>query len=306
MEFYDDQWKYFVEIGAWPKRSYFAPQDWITNFTEEEKPFAKRLLEKFTFFSDEMVKQLFKSSFLSISKDIILNKYSLSDAQVEWGNFLKNVYILKITGEDPSDADSGYLFSRWSRDLLGVPEDRLIQPAKAYELIRAGIPANFIFVDDFVGSGQQFVNFWFNENFVENNSFALLTNSESSCKFFYCPTICTDLGKKFINQYCPKVSLRPAHFYGDIHCALNPDSYIWRKFDNGGPDFIRSASLRAGIPDSNGSVTVKPDGDKIVSWEGYQKLGLCLSFGHGWPDATLPIFYFNQNGWKPLLKKDSL
>jgi len=306
MEFYDDQWKYFVEIGAWPKRSNFAPQDWITNFTEEEIPFAKRLLEKFTFFSDEMVKQLFKSSFLSISKDIISNKRSFADAQIEWGKFLENVYILKVTGEDPSDADSGYLFSRWARDLLGIPENRLIQPDKAYEIISSGVPANFIFVDDFVGSGQQFVTFWFNQNFVKDTSFASLTDSGTNCKFFYCPTICTDLGKKFINTHCSIVSLRPAHFYGEIHCALNPNSYIWRKFDHGGPDFIRKASLRAGIPDTNGSVTVLPDGNKIVSWEGYQKLGLCLSFGHGWPDATLPIFYFNQNGWKPLLKKDSL
>lgn len=306
MEFYDDQWKYFVDIGAWPKRNNFAPKDWLSNFTEEEKPYAKRLLEKFTFFSEDMVRQLFKSSFISISKYVITDKTNIYNAKNEWSNYLDNVYVLKVTGEEPSDADSGYLFSRWARDLLGVSEERLIQPSKAFELISSGDPINFIFVDDFVGSGNQFIEFWQNQNFSKNVSFASLTASRTNCSFIYCPTICTDYGRDQINRFCPMVKLIAAHFYGEVHNALNSHSYIWRNFRDGGPEFIKEVSLKIGIPDLSGGVNVNSNGTKIVSWQGYLKLGLALSFAHGWPDATLPIFYFNENGWKPLLKKDEL
>ena len=38
-------------------------------------------------------------------------------------------------------------------------------------------------------------------------------------------------------------------------------------------------------------------------WEGFHKLGLGLAFEHSTPDASLPIFYSQVNGWAPLVRR---
>lgn len=303
----DDQWKYFIDTGIWPKRNQFAPQEWMTNFDNHEKDFAKRLLDKFTYFSEDMVRQLFKSSFLSLSRHVISDKSDSVLSLIEWSTFLDNLYILKVTGEEPSNADSGYIFTRMARDILGIPENRLIEPLTAYQIMQSDPKANFVFVDDFVGSGSQFYKFWCIQQFYPNCTFKQISISYPQNRFFYCPTICTQKGFELIESYCSPVKVVPAHFYTDMHNALNPDSYIWRDFSKDGPDFVKNISRKAKIPDlPDAGVIVKPDGTKIVSWQGYLELGLLLAFSHGWPDATLPLFYHNEGGWKPLLKKGEL
>ncbi|ENX32965.1 MULTISPECIES: phosphoribosyltransferase-like protein [Acinetobacter] len=301
----DDQWKYFVDTGVWPKRNQFAPQEWITNFDSDEQRFARRLLEKFSYFSEDMVRQLFKSSFISLSKYVLKDKNDTNLSAREWEEFLNNLYILKVTGENPSDADSGFIFTRMSRDILGIPESRLLNSSTFIQTIQSNPKANFVFVDDFVGSGSQFVTLWKEQKIAEGVTFDSLYKSYSNHRFFYCPAICTKRGYDYIKSNCP-VEVIPAHLYTDLHNALNPDSYIWRDFSKDGPIFIRDMSVKAGIPELNGGVHELGDGNKIVSWQGYLSLGLTLAFNHGWPDATLPLFYHSERDWKPLLKKGEL
>lgn len=47
----------------------------------------------------------------------------------------------------------------------------------------------------------------------------------------------------------------------------------------GNLDFIKEISMKVGIPElENAGVIVNADGTKIVSWQGYLKLGLVLGF----------------------------
>lgn len=306
MNLLDDEFTKLVDIGVWPERKYFSPNDWLENFTSEELPYAKRLLKSFIYFSDDMITQMFRSNFMAISKSIIPNskKSNYGFADVEWHNFLDNCYIVKVTGEEPSDADSGYIFTRMARDALGIPENRLKTVSEAFQIISSGINAHFVFVDDFVGSGNQFVDFW-QGYFDTPHCFETLAQ-DTLCTFHYIPIICTEIGKLRIQQDCTRVNLIASHFVGKEYSALHNESYIWKGFQAGGPEFVQSASIRAGISQANGGVQDNGDGTKLVSWEGFHKLGLAIGFKHGTPDATLPIFYFNERGWKPLINRDSL
>jgi hypothetical protein len=58
---------------------------------------------------------------------------------------------------------------------------------------------------------------------------------------------------------------------------------------------VKAVSARIGIPDSGGAV--------VNDWQGFHCLGLSLAFYDSVPDATLPIFYWEENGWNPLIKK---
>lgn len=297
-----ERWRYMVAAGLWPKKANFDPAAWMSNFSYDEQPIAQRLLEGFTFFSDELVKQMFRSAFLNLSALVVLNKNVYADAKTQWACFVDSMLVVRVTGETPNDTDSGFTFARLARDILMLSEQQIVAPDKALELLARGYKGNILFVDDFVGSGNQFCDTWKRLYSTNIGWFSFKQLSESlDCKvrFFYCPVICTELGRVNIQQGCGNmVHIVPAHFFGSQQSALSIDSSIWRDdMRTEGPDFVRTASNRAGIPNLNGNEGC---------YQGFHKLGLALAFAHGYPDATLPLFYHDANGWKPLIRKGTL
>ena len=60
----------------------------------------------------------------------------------------------------------------------------------------------------------------------------------------------------------------------------------------GAHEFLFEASRRAGIVDELGS-----------NWAGFENLALPLAFFHCVPDATLPLYFWERNGWSPLIRR---
>lgn len=297
-----ERWRYMVTTGLWPKKANFDPAAWLSNFNADELPLAQRLLEGFTFFSDELVKQMFRSAFIDVSKLVVTHKDEYPTAQCQWARFVDSIVVVRVTGEVPRDADSGFTFARLARDVLQVPEERIIGPELSLSYLARGGEGNVLFVDDFVGSGNQFCDTWerLYATDVGEVSFKELT-SQASCKarFFYCPVVCTETGRKNISQRCGNVvQIAPAHFFGSAQSVHSENSAIWREdMRTEGPEFVRTASARAGIPYLNGGEGC---------WMGFHKLGLALAFSHGYPDATIPLFYSTNNNWQPLIRKGTL
>ncbi len=148
-----------------------------------------------------------------------------------------------------------------------------------------------VFVDDFVGSGDQFRKTWQREYETPAGraSFATLAGAGAG-PFYYCPLVCAEAGRKEIADHCTGVRLWPTHLLPPQYCANHPASLIW-------PDalrpraqaFVEASSRRAGIPQHK-------------AW-GYGDLGLALAFSHGVPDSTLPILWWEENGWIPLVPR---
>jgi hypothetical protein len=293
-----ERWQYLVQVGLWPKKSIFDPSGWMSNFAPDEEKFALRLLEGFTYFSPELMAQMFHSAFLSLSQIVIARKDQYREAQQQWQDFVSSVLIVRVTGETPNDSDSGYAYARLARTKLGIPEDRIVRHDEALMLITHNSPpCNVVFVDDFVGSGNQFVETWRRIYDVAGYdiSFDIASKLEGNgSRFFYCPVICTETGKKNIADYCPDVKIISAHFFDSRHSVLANDSAIWREdMSVRGPEFVRVVSTRIGLPDLDG---------QVGCWRGFHKLGLALGFNEHAPDSTLPIFTTNINGWKPLIR----
>jgi hypothetical protein len=293
-----ERWQYLVQVGLWPKKSIFDPVSWMSNFEDDETKYALRLLEGFTYFSPDVMAQMFRTAFLSLSQIVVTEKSNYQTAQREWQSFLDSVLIVRVTGENPNDSDSGYIYSRLARTKLGIPEDHIVTHEEASVLMtHDDPPCNVVFVDDFVGSGSQFIETWKRPNNVAGiqASFEQISKLPGGKgRFYYCPVICTEEGKKNIGLFCSRVKIVPAHFFDSRHSALSSDSEIWRKdMRLAGPEFVRKASERAGLVDLNG---------EQGCWQGFQKLGLALGFNEYAPDATLPIFTTTRNGWKPLIR----
>jgi hypothetical protein len=270
----------------------------MSNFDDAERPFAARLLEGFTFFSNELVTAMFRTVFKNLSQVVLRNRSNYLAAANEWASFVDSVIVVRVAGQVTSEADSGYIFTRLSRDVLGIAEERLMSPRIALESLRKQPHQNVVFVDDFVGTGEQFVEMWervhqLSDSWASFKSLALTSGAES-IGFYYVPLICAELGRSHIAEKCPQVKLLPAHLLVPSYSALAADSVIWREdMAVTGPKFIERASDRAGLRDLDGNEGC---------WRGYRRLGLALSFEHGAPDATLPIFTVANGNWKPLIK----
>lgn len=286
-----------VDMQLWPGTASIAPKPWLDNFRRHEQVFARNLLSHFLYFSEPLVERLFAQSFLNLSRELreVGAPYPL--VLEKWRSFCDDLVITLVQGEEPNPTDSGFLFARKARQVLGVPEERVVTPEVALQKAMSGQTNNIVFVDDFVGSGNQFVTTW-NRAFgtgKTRHSFKSVMAGAQGRRVFYCNAISTERGVSRIKTQCPGVVISTAHTLPEAYNWLSPSSALWAApLLSDGPEIIRQASLRAGIPDRIGAVD---------DWRGYQELGLGLAFQHSVPDATLPLFYWEQNGWHPLVRR---
>lgn len=283
---------YFRDVGLWPRTEVVSPEQWLSNFTDEENPYAVQLLNSFQYFSEDLTNELFAAAFQGISSHVWL-KHGPSVASV-WASLVDRALICPVEGERPNPTDSGYLFARRARQLLEIDEARILRPRDAlFRLLASSAPV--VFVDDFVGSGNQFIDTW-TRLYAFPGTVGLSFKTVASVRggeFYYCPLVCTEYGAQRISTECPEVVVSAAHLVTARDGAFALDSRMWPpSLLRGATEFIRVASERAGIPAAGEN-----------GWKGFHELGLAVGFAHSVPDATLPIFYWENNGWNPLLRR---
>ena len=270
---------YFSDIGIWPKKTLLDPELWLSNFQDHEERHALYLLNAFMYFSTDLVDQIFSTSIRTIGRFM---------TRTQWKEFLDDVIVTLVTGEMPSPTDSGYGYTRKAR-ALGIPDSRILSHEEALGRLMGGFKGSVLFVDDFVGSGNQFVETWNRTPPNRFESFKALA-AGSRAKFYYCPAFCTQVGLTKINRECPEVTVKAGVLIPNNYGAFAQDSIIWpSQLSNTAEDFLHSASLRAGILESR--------------WRGFCSLGLTIAIEDSVPDATLPIIYWEENGWHPLMRR---
>lgn len=280
---------YFANVGLWPWKQELDPELWLENFQAAEKELAVHLLNSFMYYAEPLVDAIFGAALQSLSKSLIRLGDPLLTSQMTWRTFVDGAIITYVTGETPNPTDSGLMFARKARQRLEFREEQIMDPdAALVELLERG-PRPVVFVDDFVGSGRQFLATWSRQVAVGSLSVSFERLSrERGFTFYYCPALCTEYGMNQLRIHTPDVFVNPGHLIPSKYSAIAPDSVIWpadRRDD--GREFLRRTSARAGI----------------VAWEGFRRLGLALAFQHSVPDATLPIFYWDKNGWHPLIRR---
>lgn len=288
----------FVDFGLWPVLANLDPIRWLRNFNESEIEHAYHLLNAFMYYSDALVQQLFAAAFQNLSVLDRQDAWRFPEAKNAWQRLCESLIVTYVTGEHPNPTDSGYSFARKARQVLRIEEARIVAPDEALRQIFVAPDRPVLFVDDFVGSGQQFLTTWTRKYSVPalgDRSFAQHAQDRQG-RYFYCPAMCTAYGKRNIASHCGNaVVVSPGNLLPDENSAVHQNSVVWPDHLRlSGPQFVESASRRAGIPDNGGNVD---------DWRGFHKLGLTLSFSHSTPDATLPLFYWEQNGWHPLVRR---
>ena len=284
---------FFASIGIWPLKCDLNPELWLQNFTQSELNHALYLLNSFMYFNDTLVHEIFAAAVRTISRLMWQPNDNPTTLAQKWEEFVHTAIVTYVTGENPNPTDSGYTFAQKAR-AIGITEDRIVTPEKALRILQSGSEAPIIFVDDFVGSGSQFLTTWRRQYGSAGKTFEELAPITSN-EMYLCTAFCTECGLKYIQSECPRIRVNPGHLLSSNYSALAEDSIIWPSaLKSTAVEFIRSASERAGIPDTGGQVD---------DWRGFACLGLTIARQGSIPDATLPIFYWQKNGWQPLIRK---
>lgn len=284
---------YFVDVQLWPILSQLDPKGWLSNFRTNEMDHAVHLLYSFVFFSEKLIDELFVAAFQGLSRKRSMQGRTSSNVKKEWGTFINRAIITYVTGEVPRVTDSGYAFARKSRQLLGISEDHILSPEEAIKVLyNNNRPPPVVFVDDFVGSGDQFVSTWERKVKISRSGTTSFKSIAASGRvpIFYCPVLCTEFGYKRLIRQCAPTRIAPSHIVSGRYSAFHPKSVIWpTDLRPTAAAFLQKVSRRARITG--------------INWKGYNDLGLAMAFHHSVPDATLPIIYWDQNGWKPLIRR---
>jgi hypothetical protein len=291
--------EYFVDVQLWPLHQRMDVEGWLGNFTTPEMPHALHLLNSFVYFPDHFLDQMVRRALREVSTVVAApGADNYSEVRTRWRDFLAGARVSFPTGEIPNPTDSGHDFARRVRE-LGIAETQILAPADLALRLAAGLkPTAILFVDDFVGTGNQFVTMW-------NRSYPVGSGVTKSLRelcaaqvveAIYVPLFCTERGRTRLTNDVPEVRLMEGHLITERHSALNVDGVVWpESLAADAEEFIRVASMRVGIPDTGGLAT--------DDWRGFASLGLTLAFGRFVPDATLPIFYWEENGWRPLIRR---
>lgn len=270
----------FREFQIWPLSDRLDVESWLTNFLPEHSELAFRLAESFIYVSEPMTNAMLVAVMQRLTNELFPTAASGS---------MDDACFVLVEGERPHTTDSGHLFQRKLRDVLGIPERRLLRPGDA--LAREGEFSTFVFADDFVGSGLQFLHTWVRPH--SGVGFRDLA-AQKKHRFAYAPLICSFLGWRNLSAYTPDVLLRPMHALSLEDNLLHAKNPLWSAHDHAaGVAILKQYAAAAGYTDEDG---------RTQDWRGFNMQGLSLSFSHGIPDATLPIFHSRRNSWKPLVR----
>lgn len=290
-----DKCEALKKARLWLSEPHMRPHAWIRNFDEVDRPTAALLLDSFTFYSDKMTDRLLVGSYDSLA-DGLPKGPSAPDALTLMAA-LDDAVFTRIEGETPRPTDSGNLFCRKARQVLGIPDDRFLEPHVAITHAAKGCPV--VFLDDFVGSGDQFLKTWSRKYATNSPQSFVEACSLNQFVAVYVTLVATDYGLQRIRQNAPNLAITVAHELSES-------------------DTARCLSASPSLPIQDVQLAVKallhkyasrlsppPDISQDPSYVryGYKERALLFAFEHSVPDATLPIFWSPGQNWTQLLER---
>lgn len=278
----------FREFQIWPLAQKLDTRRWLTNFDNTDVDIAVKFADAFTYVCEQFVDMMLRASLQRLS-----NAWESPATQATGAS--TKVCFVTVEGETPSATDSGNLFARKLRDVIKIDESHILRPLEALASIASY--SHVVFVDDFIGSGQQMWNTWIRQYKMPDGTSRSFNdiNVGGQHTFAYCATVCSHIGAQNLGATIPSLLLMPTHQLSAADSITDPSAALWKGMDyKDGMDFLKKYSPKAGYGATDGGED---------DWRGFYTQALSLGFHHGIPDATLPIFRSERAGWKPLIGK---
>lgn len=273
----------------WPGEPRMRPRLWLRNFDDEDQVPAAALLDRFTFYSAAHTDALLIASFNALGDG--RPKSPFPRRRVDLIAALDSAVFTPVLGENPDPTDSGNFLCRRTRQLVFPTAETVVFDA-ALEHAYQGKPV--VFIDDFVGSGDQFLSTWTR---TQNGRSFELAERASGFMPLYVALMSTEYGLGQIKKRAPKVAVSVTHVIG-ARSTLDGVNAV-----NASMGLLIEALL------TKYASRLTPREDYIAQNGLYRKYGykerkLLMAFDHSVPDATLPIFWSpGHSTWEPLIER---
>jgi len=282
-----------IEAGIWKEISVRSLDNWAKYFeSEDEKLLCGLLLDSLIYRCTSQTKALLSNNIEKSIQNLIYPNQSIPN------NYLFDVLTAKFPGENKDkfkivpvirDIDpptkSGPLVARMYKKLLSINDKFMLWPWQLEGLRSA--PEAIILIDDFVGTGDQFIEFY-------NKYILSLESKFPDSHIIYAPLGACEVGIKNINDHSDRILLCNSEL---IQSQNKFFTGMALRYDGVSDEFI------CAMKDTYKKFMMRIGHEKLRNLFGYGDLELTFSYAHGTPNATLPIFWAANNDYQPIFSR---
>lgn len=279
--------KQLIERGLWDIR--MARFDsWSRQFCgPEEQFFAASLLDQLIFRTTQQFEAGLRALFRgNLNGKVFPDAQDLHLFQLISDQDDSKIRLVPVICETDPPTKSGPLVLRRLQRILQIRQKWMCWPWQATDDIGKKGVETVIFVDDFLGSGRQFVKFfkqWEFDKYTEG------------VRYFYAPVVAHQQGIDHLASQLPVVCVVPAETLGDSHAFFS--NGVWERLGRG---CISADEAKAWYLEFAGQKDIDPN---EVGRLGYGDLALTFGFSHSTPNNSLPILWYETTSWQPLLER---
>ncbi|WP_434591792.1 hypothetical protein J3Q09_21795 [Pseudomonas sp. R4-83] len=263
---------------------------WVNQFVgPEEEFFAACLLDHLIFRTSSQFEAGLRALFRSNLQGKIFAGNSDEELMLKLaGRVESKLRVVPVIGEDDPPTKSGPLVLRRLQRIMHIRHKWLCWPWQAAKKIQNSEINTVIFVDDFLGSGQQF------ENFFNQWGFSQLLNDTN---YYYASVVAHNSGLDHITKTFPYVQVISAEQLDISHNFFSDD--VWHRLGQGAITATEAKAWYLLFAKEKGLIP------RSIGAFGTGELSLAFGFSHSTPNNSLPIFWYENEstGWQPLLER---
>lgn len=290
---------FYISTGKWDNVTIPQLNVWLANFDYEGQKYALALLNHVIYYSEIDLKRLCQYALTNIVFKFQLLDFDKSNGfqgknellSSELKNRIDETKIIPVLSKG-NPTESGNAIARMYTTTDLVDETKILRPDQLISYIYRGSCKRFLFVDDFLGSGDQLDSFWNGSHIPvgaggERESLSVIAEKHPTVSFEYLALVATTYGLQNIKHLTSKLKI---HF-----CEELSDEY--RVFSENSIFFPNPEERQACEKYLNSLCNVKK-----IKMRGWHDLDYAIAFHHGTPDSCLPIFWDENRNWTRLFR----
>lgn len=278
-----------INLGIWSGIDIQRLRNWRANFkTDEEKYFSTCVLDSLIYRSEKQTVALIAQLFERALPDLARTTKFPTGAGNEIIESLKynsepGIRLVSVVQRTDPYTKSASVIGRYMKRFFRVQEQWIIKPWGIKEQVTRGIEV-FVFIDDFLGTGDQFGKCIAKEDVAGFFSDACVV---------YAPLVAHLNGIDYLKNEYPELGLTAVEILDESYGLFSKRSGC---FDDGvnSPETARKFYIE--LLEKNNIASLNPGG--------FGRLELVYAFQHAAPDNSLPILWWNaSNEWSNLFDR---
>ena len=281
---------YIRDIFQWDDVDLTDLDNWIANFPDElGKYIAMQLLYRFIYWSERDVKRLLRHGvykvllYSAVLDTVARSRFDArAAARRRFGRELLATMIFCPLLDRNKPSESGNVLCRHLNRDIGIISDQIVQPFELAGFGRRGV----VILDDFIGSGQQIIDFWTKPK-TQGEALCDLA-AKNDLNVAYLCLVATRYGLNRIYREAPGLKVLCCEELDDTYRVFHVPSSFFGSEEN-----VREAR----------EYLNRLCASRDVPLLGFHGLDFAVAFHYAIPDATLPLFFYDNVGWKPLMRR---